>query len=259
MSKKRNIRVGLFVAATGALLALVLVVLAGMRFWESHDHYRIVFNGTVLGLQPGAQVFMNGTRVGTVDSIRLADDPRDVIVTISVRDGTPVHTNTEAMLQFAGITGLKVIDLRRGTNEAPRLADGGTIPRGLTLVDRMEARSDEIVDQTEKLVAHADQVLDNLSRASASLDKLIESNAAALKTSLVAIREAAGGARVMLANTDALVTDVRGVVKRNDAVLRTAMFDLQQATRAFKELAREVREKPSRLLFAKAPKERKLP
>jgi hypothetical protein len=37
------------------------------------------------------------------------------------------------------------------------------------------------------------------------------------------------------------------------------MFDLRQASRSFKELARDVRQKPSRLLFSTTPSERKLP
>ena len=52
---------------------------------------------------------------------------------------------------------------------------------------------------------------------------------------------------------------LRGVVRDNGAYLRSSMFDLRQASRSFKELAREVRQRPSRLLFSNSPGERKLP
>jgi len=125
VAKAQKIRVGIFAVATAALLAVVLIVFGGLRFWEDSDRYRIVFATTVIGLEPGAQVYMNGIKVGTVEQVEVApEDIRKVAVAIKVKGKTPIHTDTRAMLQFAGITGLKVIDLRDGTSESPALPPG---------------------------------------------------------------------------------------------------------------------------------------
>lgn len=284
-SKAQKVRVGLFVAITGLLLLVVLVTFAGMRFWEGRARYRIVFTGTVMGLEKGARVFLNGMKVGSVEDIRVApDDMRHVEVTIAVREDTPIRANTEAMLQHAGITGLKVIDLRNGTTDAAVMPEGSTIAEGETLLDRLQDKAETLADQSAELMTRANKIVgqlegvdeivasakataDNLAQASAALKDMVGENRAAIRNSLAAIEDTAKSASTLLdghmsslvANADSLVSDVKSVVHRNDTALRTAVFDLKQASRTFKELAREVRQRPSRLLFSEPAGERKLP
>ena len=277
-TKAQRVRVGLFAAVAGLLLAIVLVTFAGMKFWEGHDRYKIVFNGTVMGLEKGARVFFNGMRVGTVKDISVArDDIRNVEVTIAVKEGTPIHADTRAMLQLAGITGLKVIDLRSTTPDSPLMPPGSTIAQGETLLDRLQEHAETLAEQSAELMKRAnkivgqlegvDEVVANLADASASLKALVEDNRHTVHDSLASVARTAKSASALMdgkltdlvASADALVTDVKGVVHRNDAALRTAVFDLRQASRTFKDLAREVRQRPSRLLFSKPASERKLP
>src|SRR5665647_3871538 len=135
-TKAQKIRVGAFVVVTAVLLSVVLVVFGGLRFWEKHTSYNIVFGGSVMGLEVGATVHLNGMRVGRVDEVGTApNDLQKVLVKISVKNGTPVHADTKAFLQFAGITGLKVIDLRDGTLTSPKLPGGSIISEGEGVLD----------------------------------------------------------------------------------------------------------------------------
>jgi phospholipid/cholesterol/gamma-HCH transport system substrate-binding protein len=295
-SKAQSIRVGLFAAITGALLAIVLVVFGGLRFWEKTDRYRIVFDSSVIGLEPGAEVYMNGIKVGTVDGVEIAaEDIRKVAVAINVKRGTPIHADTHAMLQYAGITGLKVIDLRDGTAAAPTLPPGSQIAAGVGLLDKLETQAQAIVNQsgelmkratmlTDNLIAVTDparRAADNLATMSASLNAMVDENRAALRESIAAIRQTATGAAEtfaairqtatgatelldgqaaqLFANAGDFVTDLKKLITSNEGPLRAAVFDLRQASRSFKELARDVRQKPSRLLFSSEPAERQLP
>ena len=56
-----------------------------------------------------------------------------------------------------------------------------------------------------------------------------------------------------------VITQLRDAVRNDNQPVRAAMMDLRQASRTFKELAREVRQKPSRLLFSSPAPDRKLP
>ena len=158
-TRQQKVRIGLFVVVAGMLLAIVLVTFAGVHFWKPRTKYHIVFDQTVYGLEPGADVFVNGIRAGKVTDVALApDDLRHVRVTIAVNEGTPVRSDTKAVLQYVGITGLKVIDLRGGSLAAPRTHPGGTIEVGETILDKMETRSVALVDETEELLKHANEV-----------------------------------------------------------------------------------------------------
>jgi phospholipid/cholesterol/gamma-HCH transport system substrate-binding protein len=288
-SKAQSIRVGLFATATLVLIAVVLIVFGGLRFWEASDRYRIVFDSSVIGLEPGAQVYLNGVKVGTVDSVAVEpSDPRKVAVAIEVQGGAPIRTDTRAVLQFAGITGLKVIDLRDGTPTAPPLPPGSQIAAGATLLDKLEARAQVIIDQSTALMERAAVLTDNLVAAtepvklaatnfaelSGSLKGMIDENRAGLRQSVATLREslaafhdtANGVSRLvddqvapLVVNAGDAVSSFKKLLVANEGPLRAAVFDLREASRSFKELAREVRQKPSRLLYSSSPAERKLP
>ncbi|NVB80839.1 MAG: MCE family protein [Kofleriaceae bacterium] len=273
-TKQQKIRVGLFAVVAGALFGVVLVVFAGLHFWQSRSRYYIVFDDTVYGLEKGADVHVNGIRVGTVSGIGIApDDLKKVRVEIEIREDAPVRTDTKAILQYAGLTGLKVIDLRGGSLTSPRLAPGGIIPVGETAIDKLQERAQRMVDESTELIANANEIVSstqqvvtnltevtdpkhlgeiveqtraaaaNLAQVGVAMRALIDDNRAGLKSSIAAIETAAK-------RTAELVDPTQ---------VKAAVSDLRQASRSFKELAREVRQKPSRLFFSNPAPDRKLP
>ncbi|MGE0548156.1 MAG: MlaD family protein [Kofleriaceae bacterium] len=282
-TKADKVRVGLFTVTSIVLLAIVLIAFGGMRFWQSRDEYTVKFDGSVMGLATGAQVFLNGIKVGAVEDI--APDPDDlgkVRVTLSLDPGTPIHTDTRALLQLAGITGLKVVDLRGGSLGAPRIAPGGVIPPGETLLDKLEQRALVLVDESSRLVQRTNQIVDNLQIitdpkqfegvgeliANARIASQHLANAApGLERTLATAEQTATRAKAMLegqvtqllTNANTVVGDLKRVVHSNEGTVRAAVFDLRQASRSLKDLAREVRQRPSRLLFSDAAPERRMP
>jgi phospholipid/cholesterol/gamma-HCH transport system substrate-binding protein len=277
-SKQQKIRIGLFAVISGALLGLVLVVFGGLHFWHDRHHYTVVFSDSVYGLEGGAEVYLNGVRVGSVDDVGIdRQDIRRVRVTIEVDDETPVRTDTKAYLQIAGITGLKVIDLRGGSPGAATLADGATIAVGQSTLDKLEQQASTMADQAGQLmtranhiVERADQVVDqlagplaevttNLARASAALDTTIRENREVVRTTLADISEAARQVGELVPSAGDVIAQLRDAIRTDNAQLRSAMVDIRQASRTFKDLAREVKQKPSRLLFSSPAPDRKLP
>jgi phospholipid/cholesterol/gamma-HCH transport system substrate-binding protein len=268
-TKSRKLRAGAFVIGALGLFAFVLIVFGGLKFWEHQDTYRIEFSDSVMGLEKGAYVYLEGIRVGRVGDIQFAGDK--VIVSIDVKQGTPVRTDTKALLQYAGITGLKVIDLEAGAPTAARLADGATIPQGKTVLDKFEARAESIADQSAQLMERANQIVDNLVKITApeqfaglqeimANTKTLTANLASTTSTLDRmLAENRNAVRKSLANADGFLARLDDLVRANEGPLRSAVFDLRQASRNFKELSRDVRQRPSRLLFAPTPRDRKLP
>lgn len=273
-TQQQKIRIGLFAIVTGVLVVLVLVAFAGVHFWKPRHRYYTELESSVYGLEKGADVFLNGLRVGKVGSLGLSPtDIRRVRIGLDLDDGTPVRTDTRAVLQFAGITGLKVIDLRDGTLASPALPPGSTIPAGETIFSKLEDRAEKMADETEQILEHANKIVartetivDNLAQvtdpgslgeivtqtkataaslaqASASLRLLVDENRAGLRASIAAVEETAKKAANLV----------------DDTQVKAAVSDLRQASRSFKELAREVRQRPSRLLYSRPEPDRKLP
>jgi phospholipid/cholesterol/gamma-HCH transport system substrate-binding protein len=300
-TRAQKIGLGVFAAAAVIGAFAVVIAFALGPFWRARDTYRISFDDSVYGLELGALVYFNGVRVGTVDAMDVdRADPRRVVVTIDVDADTPVRRDTVATLKLAGITGLKIIDLRGGSLDGERLPDGATIPAGETTFDKLEAtaveladRSGELVDRAVAILDHADDVLtnlvaitepsqfgdigavvaqakraaDGLAATAEALRGVVVENRRAIRDSIASASAAADAARTLfddriaklVADADAVVGELRRVVRGNQAQLRASMDDIRRASHGFKELARELRQRPSSLLRSSPPPDRRLP
>jgi phospholipid/cholesterol/gamma-HCH transport system substrate-binding protein len=114
-------------ALIGAFVLAVIAAVFGFVYWLNNAGglgqrtvYHVRFENSVSGLLTGAAVLFNGIRVGEVTELRLLpDDPRQVIATIAVVPSTPVRADTQAGLEFQGLTGVPVIALQGGSASAP--------------------------------------------------------------------------------------------------------------------------------------------
>lgn len=75
----------------------------------------------------GNDVKIDGVRCGVVTSIALRDGK--AVLTLSVsRDFLPMHVDARAEIKSVSLLGERYVDLTRGSDSAPVLADGGTLP-----------------------------------------------------------------------------------------------------------------------------------
>ena len=118
--KARYVLVGLFTLAAiiaGFVFVYWLQTTGGLG---KRTTYEVRFHRTVAGLLTGSAVLFNGVRVGEVKGLRLiADDPRQVDVTIAVDANAPVRSDTQASLEFQGLTGAPVVTLVGGPQRSP--------------------------------------------------------------------------------------------------------------------------------------------
>jgi phospholipid/cholesterol/gamma-HCH transport system substrate-binding protein len=127
----------------------LLVLIAGFAFvyWLNNAGalrdravYRVLFEGSVSGLQRGSPVLFNGIRVGEVTRLDLdASAPRQVNVTIAVTRDTPVRADTAVFIDFQGLTGSPVVALAGGKSNQPLASIKGAPP--LLLADATAGQS----------------------------------------------------------------------------------------------------------------------
>jgi phospholipid/cholesterol/gamma-HCH transport system substrate-binding protein len=267
-TEQHRLRVGVFVAVALGLAVLAVVAFTSAKLFARHDRYNIVFAETVLGLDEGANVYFNGIKVGEVTSLEVApDNPAHVRLVIDVASDTQIREDTIAMLSLAGLTGVKVIDLHGSSATSPRLPPGSTITSQQSLLDRLQTQAEVLAQQSTELMTRANKIAANLETASADLTTVIDENRAALTRTIASVDRIArtlsalfdGRIAKLVDNTNGVVTDFGRVVKTNEAQLRAALADLRQASRNFKDLTRELRDKPSRLIYANPARDRKQP
>ena len=124
MEEKVNFAVvGVFVLLLGAaFIGAVLWLSSGKAYRTSYDIYRTYMTESVAGLNQNAPVRYRGVQVGRVQKIALAPgNVEQVQVTLAIESGTPVKTDTVAMLQTQGLTGIAYVELQGGSRDAPAL------------------------------------------------------------------------------------------------------------------------------------------
>lgn len=156
-NKFNDVVVGAFVILlTLAVSAFVVWLTVGTEKIE-YTRYRVITNESVSGIPINSPVSFNGVDIGKVVSITLnKDDPRFVIIDIDLQKGTPVRSDTKAILKSKGITGLVNVSLTGG---APGMADllptsenpVPIIANGASLGKRIDDAFDQIVGQVSHI------------------------------------------------------------------------------------------------------------
>jgi len=149
--RSQKIRLGVFLSISFFLLIVAIIVVTGSKLLKREKTYYIRYKDVSLtGLELGAQVKYQGIRIGRVEDIYI--DQKDIsslIVEISIEHDVPIKENTEAVMSLIGITGLKLIELRGGTNEAAELPPGSFIKPAHSLVESLSGRAEDIAQKIE--------------------------------------------------------------------------------------------------------------
>ena len=129
-TKARYVLIGVFTLAVIFGSFAFVYWMQGRAGSRERVVYRVRFETSVSGLAKGASVAFNGVRVGEVTSIALdRDNPQQVMATIAVEPGTPIHADTRVGLDFQGLMGgVATIALSGGTPTSPILSGPRTEP-----------------------------------------------------------------------------------------------------------------------------------
>ncbi len=150
----QQVRLGMFLVGFVVLLFGGLIFIAGSQFWSQRDEYSIHFTESVAGLDVGSQVKLNGVSVGRVEAVTLdRDNIETVVIDISLDGGIPIRRDAAAIIQLAGITGLKYIEIAPGTRSQPLIEPGGRIPAGASNMTMWTGRAEDISRQVQALLA----------------------------------------------------------------------------------------------------------
>lgn len=226
ITRRDKVVVGIFVFASGALLATFLGVLWGINASKPYKRYRIVTDQSVSGLSPSSAVKYLGVDAGKVERMELDDStPPKVCLTIAVMVNTPIKKDTKAQLTPVGITGLQTIELVRGTS-SEELAPGSEIPYVpskftdiVTKVDRLSGAVDVFFGENKEKIS---QALDNANRLLTTTTASVESTQRTL---------------------DALASRVNGLLDENRQSIRDVLERSRATLDDVSKLARKLEDR----------------
>lgn len=279
VTRTQKIKLGVFLMVVAGVVVALVVLFAGLSVEERIPYYLDVPNA--IGLNEGAPVTMRGVRIGEVEEITLrAEGFEHVKVRVGILENIRIEADATAYLETegVGVSGLKFVNIMGGTPEGPELSPGSKIPLGKTRIERFAEEGELLVDRAEELFAETEELINTLTavaeavepervqqivgrveRTTEELEGLVRENRRTLNRTTRQAERTFERASETLAEIEALTSDVRGVVRRNSDTLQASLRNLRDASQDFEQLARELRDQPSRAVFGRPPKERELP
>lgn len=172
-------KIGIFVSSLFILLVL-------FSFWlgkygledKKYDDYSIFFSESISGLNIGSSIKFMGFEVGTVKDIKInPQNSEEIQIDIQIQKGTPIKEDNYAILGNLGITGLKYIELKGGSNNSKLLSKN---EYGIKVIHSKKSPLNTFVDSTEDitkeimiLLSQIKEILsdENVANFSSILDK----------------------------------------------------------------------------------------
>lgn len=156
----------------GVFVLLMFSLLIVFAFWlgkyndraKAYSNYKVYLTESAAGLAPGAAVKFNGVDVGKVSSIRInPKNSEEIELTLKVKKETPIRTDSTAMLQFFGITGLAFIEIKGGSRMSPLIITSGdttaVIPTAPSLIKRLDKTLSSLITKLSDTLDHTNAVM----------------------------------------------------------------------------------------------------
>ena len=151
-------KIGLFVIVLIVSLLFVVFWLGKFGFEKKKfDEYTIYFKESVSGLNIGSSIKYKGFEVGNVSEIKLnPNNSEEIQIDITIKKGTPIKEDNYAVLGNLGITGLKYIELKGGSNNSNLLKED---ENGFKIISSKTSDLTTLVDSTTDLTNELTLVL----------------------------------------------------------------------------------------------------
>jgi phospholipid/cholesterol/gamma-HCH transport system substrate-binding protein len=240
-------RLGMFFALAVIAALVILESLGTFAFFQRGYHLRATFKN-VQELKVGDSVKMGGVQIGRVEDVRLTSNAV-AAVTVNLDRKAEVKLDSVATIRFTGLMGQNYVDISFGSS-AVRAEDGATLQSAeqpdlsemMTKIDSVATGVENLTksfsgEQIDKLlgpltefvknnqsnltatISNVKTVSDRIAQGQGTVGRLVAQDelymtalttVSNLQNTAADIRSAANEARVLLANANGVVNQVKG-------------------------------------------------
>jgi phospholipid/cholesterol/gamma-HCH transport system substrate-binding protein len=165
----RAARLGAFMVATLAILAIGVFIIGGKQYLFSSTYQLKAQFDNVAGLDPGGDVRVGGVHSGTVRNILLPRKPGEK-VTVVMDLGKSTHEiikqDSVATIETEGLLGNQYLAISFGSAGTADVRDGDII------ASQPPLEMSELLQKTSSLLDSSQQAIQNTTRATANLESI---------------------------------------------------------------------------------------
>ncbi len=226
----------------GIFILIFTLMLLGVIFWlgkygfekKKFDEYSIYFKESVSGLNVGSAIKYKGFEVGNVNEIKInPNNSEEIELNILIQKGTPIKEDNYAILGNLGITGLKYIELKGGTNDSALLKENES---GIKIIQSKTSDLVSLFDSTQDITQEFMLVLNQIKKVLD--DKNIDKFSKILSKSENSASNIEQLSEYLVKNEkkiDLLLKDISTLVKTSNE----SFVSVNKSANSFKELSNE--------------------
>lgn len=254
LRKAQRVRLGIFIMISSVLLLLIFGLFTIRGLLEPKDTYYVAYSDiSVSGLEVGSPVKYLGINVGTISNISIdKDDVSTIIIKLSLDEGTPVKEDAVADIVAIGITGLKTVEIRGGSQEAGFLEPEKFINAGSTMAADITGKAEVIAFKVEEILNNlqvfttpenmsgftvaaqkVSELADNTNLIVAKLDDMVTENRGDIREAAIAINNISG-------RLDLTAEDLASAIERFNEIMQGE--DITEVLGNLREISLSVRE-----------------
>ena len=157
-------KVGAFVVTGIALLGITVYSISVARYSGAHVPFRTYLRNAA-GMEPGTAVLFGGITVGRVSAVQPdTTDPTRIEISLEVKQSTPLNARSVAEVGSVSLMSAPVLTISTGSNTAPRLTPGSTIPSQEALsMDDLQRKVAALADTAQSTLVQVSGDLNGIS------------------------------------------------------------------------------------------------
>lgn len=225
----------------GVFLVTFILGVVGFTFWlgkygnksEKTDIYKIYLEESVAGLNIESSIKYKGLDVGAVKDIKInPSNSEQIEILVEIDGGTPIKTDTVAVLEAQGITGLKFINLTGGLNSSETLK---TNSQNIAVIQSKKSFFGSLGDSAQDMTKKVNDVLDKINylfneKNLQNISNLIEN------TNRLFSDENLKNINSMISNANSVSNNVNSAVVNLDKKVSTALDSLEATLKEVEKL-----------------------
>lgn len=223
--QKNEVKAGLFILLSLALLFGFLFIIMGIGNWGDKALYRARFQ-YVGGVEPGSEVRFAGLLVGQVKKVQLVGkEYAGAEIVLEVQKGTPIRQDSKAFLTTVGIMGSFYVEITPGTPESKLLEPGSLIKsEQVTSYAQMADEASDMIAQITELSDRLSSLFsrdnrENLARTLKSVRNVAEMTEKDLKYTLSSVHN-------LSTRTENILSNLDNMLIKNDSALTQSVTKL---------------------------------
>ena len=229
-------KIGLFVIALVTSLLILVFWLGKFGFEKKKfDEYQIYFKESISGLNIGSSIKYKGFEVGNVNEIKLNPlNSEEIQLNIVIKKGTPIKEDNYAILGNLGITGLKYIELKGGSNDSKLLQKD---ENGFRIISSKTSDLTTLVDSTTDLTNELTLVLAQMKKLLADENiKTISEILGKTQNSMTNVEQFS----LYLVNNEKKIDELIKNIKKQKKNGNKSFESIDKSADSFKELSSEI-------------------